>query len=243
MTEHTGAGTPYGLRDGWGTLSGVGKAKETAIETAENGATPPKRKRGRPRDPGADRRILNAARAVAADVGIAGSSMSAIADRSGVGKPTIYLRWANRRELMIAAVADLRAAVVTEHTGDVRADLLRSLLDDRGMLVTGPEARFLRSVLFETESDADLAQEFETSILGPRRERLVAILGRGVREGQVRADVEPEGLADVLSGPLLRAMVVGGPSAVDDASLAAQVDVIVDGIGSEDVRSAEARRP
>ncbi len=217
-------------------VSGVGKGKGTGIDNVDSGGTQPKRKRGRPRDPGADRRILTAARAVAADVGIAGSSMSAIADRSGVGKPTIYLRWANRRELMVAAVADLRGAVVTEHTGDVRADLLRSLLDDREMLVTGTEARFLRSVLFETESDAELAQELETSILGPRRERLVAILGRGVREGQVRAEVEPEGLADVLSGPLLRAMVVGGGPAVDDDTLHGHVDVIVDGIGSGDAR-------
>jgi AcrR family transcriptional regulator len=165
--------------------------------------------------------------------------MSAIADRSGVGKPTIYLRWANRRDLMTAAVRDLRAPVVTEHTGSVRADLLRSLVDDRDLLVAGPESRFLRSVLFETESDADLAQELETSILGPRRERLVAILSRGVREGRIRAAVEPEGLADLLSGPLMRAMVLGGPDAVGTDALQAHVDVIMDGVGVASARSAE----
>ena len=157
-------------------MSGDGKGKGSAIDHAESGeSAPPKRRRGRPRDPGADRRILTAARAVAGDVGVQGSSMSAIADRSGVGKPTIYLRWANRHELMIAALADLRGAVVTEHTGSTRADLLRSLQEDRETLVTGEDARFLRSVLFETETDADLAQELETAILGPRRERLVAM--------------------------------------------------------------------
>lgn len=213
-------------------MSGDGKGKGSAIDHAESGeSAPPKRRRGRPRDPGADRRILTAARAVAGDVGVQGSSMSAIADRSGVGKPTIYLRWANRHELMVAALADLRAAVVTEHTGSTRDDLLRSLQEDRDTLVTGEDARFLRSVLFETETDADLAQELETTILGPRRERLVAILQRGAREGQVRAEVEPEGLADLLSGPLLTAMVVGGRGAVEDEALRAHVDVIVDGIG------------
>ncbi len=212
----------------------AGSRKGTAIDddVAGDAAEPPKRRRGRPRDPGADRRILTAARAVAADVGVQGSSMSAIADRSGVGKPTIYLRWANRHELMLAALADLRAAVVTEHTGSTRADLLRCLLEDRDTLVTGPEARFLRSVLFESETDAELAQELETTILGPRRERLVAILQRGVREGQVRGDVELEGLADLLSGPLMRAMVVGGRATVDDDALRAHLDVIVDGIGA-----------
>jgi len=200
---------------------------------------PAKRKRGRPRDPSADRRILVAARAVAADVGIAGASMSAIADRSGVGKPTIYLRWANRRDLMIAAVADLRAPVVTEHTGSARADLLRSQMDDRELLVAGPDARFLRSVLFETESDAELAQALESGILGPRRERLVAILARGVREGQIRSEVEPERIADLLAGPLMSAMVVGGPSAVEPDVVRAHVDVIVDGIGALSARFRE----
>jgi AcrR family transcriptional regulator len=198
---------------------------------ASDGSEPPKRRRGRPRDPGADRRILTAARAVAADVGIQGSSMSAIADRSGVGKPTIYLRWANRHELMLAALADLRGAVVTEHTGSTREDLLRCLLEDRETLVTGHDARFLRSALFECETDAEIAQQLETVVLGPRRERLVAILRRGVREGRVRSDVEPEGLADLLSGPLMRAMVVGGRAAVEDEALRAHVDVVVDGIG------------
>lgn len=202
------------------------------IDSSPDGGAPPKRKRGRPRDPGASRRILTAARLVAGEVGVRAASMSAIADRSGVGKPTIYLRWASRQDLMVAAVADLRVPVVTEHTGSTRADLLRSLTEDRDVLVTGPESRFLRSVLFEAGADPDLAQELETSILGPRRERLVAILARGVREGEVRADVEPEGLVDLLTGPLLRAMVVGGPAAVGDHALAADVDVIVDGIGT-----------
>lgn len=167
---------------------------------------------------------------MAADVGIQGASMSAIADRSAVGKPTIYLRWANRRDLMVAAVADLRRQVVTEHTGSTRDDLLRSLLEDRALLVAGPESRFLRSVLFETVADPDLAREFEESIIAPRRERLVAILARGVAEGRVRADVQLDALADLLTGPLLRAVVVGG-TAVEPASLGSHVGVIVDGIG------------
>jgi len=156
--------------------------------------------------------------------------MSAIADHSGVGKPTIYLRWANRRELMVAAVADLRAPVATEFTGSARDDLYRSLLEDRELLVVGPESRFLRSVLFESVSDTDLAQELEQGILEPRRARLVAILRRGADDGEIRSEVDPEGLADLLTGPLLQAMVVGS-GVVEPEALKAHVDVIVDGIG------------
>lgn len=201
-----------------------------AIEHA-NGAEPPvKRKRGRPRDPGADLRILHAARMVAADLGIQGASMSAIADRSGVGKPTIYLRWSNRADLMVAAVADLQAPVETEHSGSVRTDLHRSLLEDHELLVTGEHARFLRSVLFQSVSDSALAQELENSIFAPRRARLAAILRHGVEDGQIRAGIDPAAMADLLSGPLVRAMVVGDDG-LDAAAIRSHVDVILDGIG------------
>jgi AcrR family transcriptional regulator len=159
-------------------------------------------------------------------------SMSAIADRSGVGKPTIYLRWANRADLMVAAVADLRTPVETAHTGDVRADLQRGLAEDHELYVAGEHARFLRSVLFESVSDAGLARELEESILEPRRERLAEILRRAIDDGQVRAGIDAGAMADVLSGPLVRAMVMGGDG-LDADDLRAHVDVVLDGIGQQ----------
>src|SRR5688500_10000717 len=113
----------------------------------------PKRKPGRPRDGGADRRILAAARAVAGEGGVHGVSMSAIADRSGTGKPTIYLRWPDVRSVMTAAIADLDGSVGDPPLAGCREALLAALLDDRALLVTGPESRFLRSALFESASD------------------------------------------------------------------------------------------
>lgn len=218
-----------------------GSDEGRVIGEQTSGEAAPKRKRGRPRDPGADRRILEAARAVAAEVGIQGASMSAIADRSGVGKPTIYLRWANRRDLMVAAVADLRRPVAVEHTGSTRDDLLHSLLDDREMLVAGPESRFLRSVLFETVSDVDLAREFEDGIVAPRRARLIAVLERGLEEGRIRPGIDLPRLAALLAGPLLTSMVTGG-AGVEPEALATHVDVIVDGIGTPASRAAQEIR-
>ncbi len=204
----------------------------TAIRDT-NGNPPVKRKRGRPRDPGADRRILHAARLVAGELGIQGSSMSAIADRSGVGKPTIYLRWANRAELMVAAVADLRTEVATPRTGVVRADLLRSLTEDHELYVTGEHSRFLRAVLFESVSDAGLARELQESVFGPRRARLAQIIARGIEDGEIRAGVDPAAMADLLAGPLVRAMVLGVDD-LDPEALRDHVDVVLDGIRERD---------
>lgn len=175
---------------------------------------PVKRKRGRPRDPGANRRILDAARAVAGELGVHGASMSAIADRSGVGKPTIYLRWANRREVIVAAIADLREEVEPVAGESPREELTQALQDDRSLLVEGPESRFLRSALFESAEDGEIARELGQSILGPRRQRIVAILERGIDDGEFRSDIDAGAVADLLIAPLVRGMVLG----VDGAS-------------------------
>lgn len=193
--------------------------------------SPTARKRGRPRNPDADRRILAAARMVAGEVGVRAASMSAIADRCGVGKPTIYLRWSNRADLMVAALADLRAPVVIEHTGSPRDDLLHSLREDEGVMVTGEHAPFLRSVLFESFRDPALKHEFEAGVSRPRRDRLKAIIDRGVRDGRLRPVADPGAIADMLTAPLLRSMVLALDATGPDV-LRAHVDTVVDGIGT-----------
>lgn len=174
---------------------------------------PPKRKPGRPRDAGADGRILMAARQVAGEVGIHGASMSAIADRSGTGKPTIYLRWPDRRHVMAAAIADLDGGL-DDLEGETFSDALQgALLDDRELLVAGPESRFLRSALFESATDEVIAEALDGHILGPRRDRLRRILGRGVAEGHARGDLDVDAFADLLIAALVRAMVLPGEDA------------------------------
>lgn len=155
--------------------------------------------------------------------------MSAIADRSGVGKPTIYLRWANRADLMVAAVVDLRSPVPTGYTGSARTDLQTALAEDNDFYAVGEHSRFLRSVLFESVSDEALSRELEDSVFGARRERLAAIVTRGIEDGQIREGVDPVATADLLSGPLVRAMVLGADG-LDADALQAHVDVVLDGI-------------
>jgi AcrR family transcriptional regulator len=201
----------------------------TQEQHQQNGAEPAKRKRGRPRDPGANRRILDAARAVAGELGVHGASMSAIADRSGVGKPTIYLRWPNRRAVIVAAIADLQAEVSDVDGSSVREALTLALQDDRSLLVSGPEARFLRSALFESAGDEAIARELTDSILGPRRRRIIEIIERGMEDGQLRPDIDPGAVADLLIAPLVRGMVLNadGVSAED---VERQTALVADGI-------------
>lgn len=67
---------------------------------------------GPARDPSLDIRILDAALALLVDSGYAGMTMERVAARAGVGKPTVYRRWATRADL--AAEAFVYAGVVND---------------------------------------------------------------------------------------------------------------------------------
>lgn len=99
-------------------------------------STDTKRPRGRPRDPGKTPAILEAARQVVAARGVAGASMGAIAGLSGAGKPTLYLRFADKDELVTAAMYDL------DLEGDVGAHA-REVIDAVDALVQHERGEFL----------------------------------------------------------------------------------------------------
>lgn len=78
------------------------------------------RRPGRPRNPAIDDAALDAARALLAEVGWEQTSMVAIAERAGVGKPALYRRWPSKTHLVFEAVfgwsddsADLARAAST----------------------------------------------------------------------------------------------------------------------------------
>src|ERR671929_1968498 len=85
--------------------------------------------RGRPRDPALDARILEAAVALIAEVGYDGATVEGIAERAGVGKPTIYRRWAGKAEIVAEAIRARKGAGGPADTGSLRGDL-RALVDD-----------------------------------------------------------------------------------------------------------------
>lgn len=115
-----------------------------------------RRPRGRPRDPSIDARVLAATREVVADVGVRGASMSAIAERAGVGKPTIYLRWPNLGALVLAAVHDVPTTEDTLKHFSVAVAAI-------GALGREPEGQFLIETLLLPSGTVILDQASEAA--------------------------------------------------------------------------------
>ncbi|WP_134742232.1 TetR/AcrR family transcriptional regulator [Nocardioides sp. 503] len=77
----------------------------------------------RPRDPQIEQRILGAAQTLIAETGYDGLTMEAIAERAGVGKPTVYRRYANRDEVVFALNVQSSFPVEQVDTGTLRGDI------------------------------------------------------------------------------------------------------------------------
>ncbi|GLX99706.1 MULTISPECIES: TetR/AcrR family transcriptional regulator [Actinoplanes] len=156
---------------------------------------------GRPRDPGVDDRITRAAAEVFGAYGWARFSVDAVARHAGVGKASIYLRWANKEALLAAALASRLAGVNDIDTGSVRDDLvllarqvLRAFLDEAG----GAVLRLL------VEADGiPSGQEHLDRFLDSQAAAGRAIVRRGVERGQLPAGTSATMLLDCISGGAL----------------------------------------
>jgi AcrR family transcriptional regulator len=151
---------------------------------------------GRPRDPACDAAILRAALDVFVEAGYAGVSMEGVAARAGVGKATLYRRYANKAELVVEAVRC--GAQVDDHlpdTGDLRADvssMMQPLIDR----LRGEDGMLLTTFAVERFRNGDLAEEFDRSVIGKKREHLRHLVRAAIERGELPADVDVELIAE-----------------------------------------------
>jgi AcrR family transcriptional regulator len=145
---------------------------------------------GRPRDPACDAAILQAALDIFAEEGYDRVSMDGVAARAGVGKATIYRRYASKAEMVVEAV---RCGASLEDqlpdTGDLRADLsaiMRPLLDR----LRGPDAQLLITFALERMRSPELSEEFDRSVIGKKREHISKLVAAAVARGELPADAD-----------------------------------------------------
>jgi AcrR family transcriptional regulator len=115
--------------------------------------------RGRPRDAGRDLAILDATLRLLVEVGYDQLSIESVASEAGVGKPTVYRRYAGKAALVAAAVEHRAASVPpAARTGDLRQALLQTV----GWLaeqIAEQEIGLLGALFAGMRGDPDLAAE------------------------------------------------------------------------------------
>lgn len=186
-------------------------------------------RRGRPRSPEADQAIVEAALELIAEEGISALTVEAVADRAGVGKSTIYRRWASKTELVDAAFTHLSDQFPEAH-GHTTRDRLISLLGSPHA-PGSRAARLLPRILSHKMAQPDLYADFFNRVIEPRREQLRSELRRGIECGDIRPDIDLNVMVNTLVAPFLyRVLVLPTSGPPPDDLAATVVDLALQGL-------------
>lgn len=169
--------------------------------------------------------VLDAAVEVIAEHGFAGTTIHAIATRSGVARSTIYRNWDGRSELLLEAVRARFGSVRDLVVGEVRSDLLALCRHLAKILTHEPTASVAAALILESRRDPDLRALHRRFAEG--RIRAIAEV---VEEAEARGELRrvPDGwtvATDLGSAIFFRAMVLRVP--IEPGWLEGRVDDVL----------------
>ncbi|MEO8329466.1 MAG: TetR/AcrR family transcriptional regulator [Candidatus Nanopelagicales bacterium] len=189
------------------------------------------RPRGRPRSQEAESAILEATLDLIADDGVNALSMEAVAALAGVGKTTIYRRWSSKEALMGDALATLIDDMPETFDGaNARQQLVSMLEHVRCRSVDSRAGRIFPRMASYKHSHPELFAIFAERVLAPRRERVRALVQRGIDEGELRSDVDVPLAATLLLAPIMYINMTGMQQRNDATTSETLVNMALDGL-------------
>ena len=184
---------------------------------------------GRPRCQETRTAIMAAALELMEEGGVGAFSIDAVAKRSGAAKTTIYRWWPNKGALMVDVfldVAEKRSPF--PETGSAAEDF-KTQMRSLARLMRGRLGRAFSAIIAEAQSDSETRKAFVEHYLRPRRAAGLKVMERGIANGEIRADLDPEIVADVLYAPFyLRMLFKHAP--LDDEAIDRLADVVLEGL-------------
>lgn len=173
--------------------------------------------RGRPRRAAASKAIVDATLELLAEGGFPATTIDAIATRAGVGRNTIYRRWPAKEELIADALHELTADLDEQEGEDTYALLLDWTHDVVRVFADPLFGRLVPAVLGELQRNPTFARVYADRVVRPRRQAIVELLTGALERGELRAGVDVDQIADLLSGaPFLRLLPLGLPPVTED---------------------------
>jgi AcrR family transcriptional regulator len=172
-------------------------------QSTDTEAGPASRRPGRPRSEQADQAIIEATLDLFAEQGFEGVCVEAVAARAGVGKATIYRRWPNKEELLLAAFGSLKSPFPEPKGVSVRDDLLAMVEVMCADKADPRKARRYALLLGEGEKYPRLMARYKETVVEPRREAMRAVIRRGVQTGELRPGTDIEIAMLTLTGAIM----------------------------------------
>jgi AcrR family transcriptional regulator len=168
-----------------------------------------RRKRGRPRDPEADGRILAAAASLILLRGFDSMTVDDVATSAGVGKATVYRRWARKEDLAVAAMEQLyRDEMPTPDTGSIREDLRLMFTSVLQFANSASGTDYLRTSIKESLRDERIATLYREAS-ERAEEKTNSVYQRAIARGEVRDDIPMDVVVQLLGGLVTMRAITG----------------------------------
>jgi AcrR family transcriptional regulator len=187
---------------------------------------PGERPLGRPRRAAIDAAIVRAAVELMTEGGVQGTTLTAVAQRAGVARATVYLRWPTRSALIGAAARAAVGGQVLPLTGDVEQDIrvgaswMQRVFDLPTTAAMLPE--IIRGVLANPP-------ELSFDAVAPRRREFARLYTEGAEAGGFDRTVDPHLPFDIILGTGL-VRLFANRRAMSPAEAERLAEVIIQGL-------------
>jgi AcrR family transcriptional regulator len=160
----------------------------------------------RSRSSEAHERVLRAALDLFAERGIDATSMDAIAQASGVSKATIYNHWSDKEKLLMEVmemIHGLDREPEDIDTGDLCRDLTIVLTRRPPDEFDAIRTRLMPAMIAYSAVHQEFGMKWRHRVMEPPRNCIRRILNRGIEQGLLPQDLDPDVAVSLLLGPVL----------------------------------------
>ncbi|MDE1150084.1 MAG: TetR/AcrR family transcriptional regulator [Azospirillaceae bacterium] len=187
---------------------------------------------GRPRSDASHAAILKATYELLQENGLAHLTLDKVASRAGVSRSTLYRWWPSRGAIAMEAVLD-RIAVEAplDISGASTLDTFARLLRSVTRAMRGATGRIVAGILAECQRDPETLRLFQEGFLIPRRAKAIQLLQRGMEEGALRPNLDPNTILDLTFGSLYYRLILNIP--LEEAWTEGIVDIMIHGIAAK----------
>lgn len=169
--------------------------------------------RGRPRNPGNDTAILDAALDLLIERGAAGTSIEAVARSAGVAKLTVYRRWQSKEELLMAALEHGRNP---DSEAPETGQTIEELVDFIAKTLGRPRFRALMARVIGASVDyPELVNTYTRRYLLPRLTSLTDTAQQAIDAGRFPAGTDPNAVQDILAASIAITLLSGETATAD----------------------------
>lgn len=172
---------------------------------------------GRPRDAAREAAILQAVLALLAEVGYDALTFEAVARRASASKATLYRRWDNKRDMVVAAIKAGPSSDVSPEsvdTGSLRGDLL-ALCERLDSTLRASDGSMSLMLLRAGLEDPELCRHIEEAA-GPTGAKLPEnVLAAAISRGELPKGTRPFTYEEVAGSVLLLRRLNGLPTGLD----------------------------